>query len=200
MCPMPHYIALHRPHISHFTLHSSPIRCITFLQLRYVSYVALSAFGSSQLPLWLLVGNQMPVPLKVPLWGKIKVVFRVKCTFWEALRYQWSVSLWCEGPEWSRSQPRATSPPVKTFLTTASVSKMSSISHPHFLGILKSLIDLLFHLSMSPRCLAAPTFSSSNATTRLQKIHQHGPLVANLTFTTHLEAFNFPSGAFSAKT
>ena len=42
---------------------------------------------------------------------------------------------------------------------------MSSISHPDFLGILKILIDLLFHLSMSPRCLAPPPFSSSNATT-----------------------------------
>ena len=41
---------------------------------------------------------------------------------------------------------------------------MSTISHPDFLGILKILIDLLFHLSMSQRCLAPP-FSSSNATT-----------------------------------
>ena len=52
---------------------------------------------------------------------------------------------------------------LKLFLTTASVSKMSSISHPDFLGILKILIDLLFHLPMSPRCLGPPPFSSSNA-------------------------------------
>ena len=117
---MPHYIALHRPqYISHCTVlqYNNASHFFNWGMCPMLLYLFL---GLSQLPLWLLVGNQMPVLLfflgvKSTLWGKKKVVFRVKCTSWEALRYQWSVSLWCEGPEWSRSQPRATSPPVKTF-------------------------------------------------------------------------------------